>query len=72
LTTTDLNQPPPEIPIPQNDDSTKHLKRMKLPNFSLIATSGKTFNLGDIKGKFVIYCYPMTGQPNVALPDGCD
>jgi peroxiredoxin len=45
---------------------------MKLPPISLIATNGKTLHLGDIKGKLVIYCYPMTGQPNVALPDGWD
>jgi peroxiredoxin len=45
---------------------------MKLPNVSLSATNGKTVNLGTIKGKLVIYCYPMTGQPNVALPDDWD
>jgi len=69
---TNINQLPPDLPIPQDDGSTNHLKGMKLPNVSLIATNGKTINLGDIKGKLVIYCYPMTGQPNVALPDGWD
>ncbi len=70
--TTNLNQLPTDLPIPQDDGSTNHLKGMKLPNVSLIATNGKTINLGRIKGKLVIYCYPMTGQPNVALPDGWD
>ena len=69
---TNINQLPPDLPVPQDDGSTNHLKGMKLPNVSLIATNGKTINLGDIKGKLVIYCYPMTGQPNVALPDGWD
>jgi peroxiredoxin len=69
---TNLNQLPIDLPIPQDDGSTNHLKGMKLPNISLNATNGKTVNLGEIKGKLVIYCYPMTGQPNVALPDGWD
>ena len=69
---TNLNQLPIGLPIPQDDGSTNHLKGMKLPNVSLNATNGKAVNFGDIKGKLVIYCYPMTGQPNVALPDGWD
>lgn len=47
-----------------------HLKGMKLPNVSLNATNGETIYFGSIKSKVVIYCYPMTGQPNVDLPDG--
>ena len=69
---TNLNQLPINLPIPQDDGSTNHLKGMKLPNVSLNATNGKAVNFGDKKGKLVIYCYPMTGQPNVALPDGWD
>ncbi len=69
---TNLNQLPRDLPVPQDDGSTNHLKGMKLPNVSLIGTNGKTVNFGDIKGKLVIYCYPMTGQPNVSLPDGWD
>jgi peroxiredoxin len=45
---------------------------MKLPHISLNVINGRTLNFGDIKGKLVIYCYPMTGQPNAALPDGWD
>jgi peroxiredoxin len=67
-----LNQLPADLPVPQDDGSTNHLRGMKLPNLSLFATNGKALNVGDIKGKLVIYCYPMTGQPNVALPDGWD
>ena len=60
------------MPIPKDDGTTNHLQGMKLPNISLKATNGKTINLGEIKGRLVIYCYPMTGQPNVALPKGWD
>jgi peroxiredoxin len=45
---------------------------MKLPSILLLATGGTTINLGQIRGRLVIYCYPMTGQPNVPLPDGWD
>ncbi len=69
---TNLNQLPSDLPIPHDDGSTHHLRGMRLPNISLSATNGKAINLGGIKGKLVIYCYPMTGQPNVALPDGWD
>jgi peroxiredoxin len=69
---TNLNQLPTDLPIPQDDGSTNHLQGIQLPNISLQATNGKILNLGDIKGKLVIYCYPMTGQPNVALPEGWD
>jgi len=69
---TNLNQLPTDLPIPQDDGSTNHLKGLKLPNFSLNATNGKAINLADIRGKLVVYCYPMTGQPNVALPEGWD
>jgi len=69
---TNLNQLPTDLPIPQDDGLTHHLKGMSLPDVSLNATNGKEINFGEIKGKLVIYCYPMTGQPNIALPDGWD
>jgi peroxiredoxin len=67
-----FNELPADLPIPQDDGSTNHLKGMKLPKVSLQASNGKRIDLADIKGRLVIYCYPMTGQPNVALPDGWD
>ena len=33
---------------------------------------GRMIELSAIKGRLVIYCYPMTGRPNVPLPDGWD
>jgi peroxiredoxin len=67
-----LSQLPDDLPVPQDDGSTDHLNGLRLPQISLRSTSGKDIDLGQIKGKLVIYCYPMTGQPNVALPDGWD
>jgi len=69
---TNLNQLPSDLPIPQDDGAANHLVGMRVPTLLLGATTGKELNLGDIKGRLVIYCYPMTGQPNVALPDGWD
>jgi peroxiredoxin len=69
---TNLNQLPIDLPIPEDDGATAHLKGMHLPNVSLLATNGLSIDIGAIQGWLVIYCYPMTGQPNVALPDGWD
>ena len=69
---TNVYEIPPGLPIPQDDGSTDHLKGLRLPNISLKATDGSTVSFGNISNRLVIYCYPMTGQPNVALPDGWD
>lgn len=69
---TNLNQLPTDLPIPQDDGGANHLLGMRLPKILLASTTGKQLNLGEIPGRLVIYCYPMTGQPNVALPDGWD
>ena len=69
---TNLNQLPTDLPIPQDDGAANHLVGMSVPTLVLAATTGEGINLGDIKGRLVIYCYPMTGQPNVALPEGWD
>lgn len=67
-----LSQLPTDLPIPQDDGAAAHLKGMQIPDISLYATTGKKLNPGDIQGRLAIYCYPMTGQPNVALPEGWD
>lgn len=69
---TNLNQLPGDLPIPQDDGAADHLVGMRLPAISLETTTHSQFNLGQTQGRIVIYCYPMTGQPNVPLPDGWD
>ena len=69
---TNFNQLPSNLPIPQDDGAADHLFGMHLPSLTLNATTASRFNLGESKGRLVIYCYPMTGQPNVALPEGWD
>ena len=65
-----LNQLPADLPIPLDDGQAAHLVGMRLPDFSLPSTSGKPFKFSQ--EKLVIYIYPLTGQPNAALPDGWD
>ena len=67
-----LNQLPTDLPAPQDDGACKHLVGMALPNVALLATDGSMVNLSQLPGRTVIYCYPMTGQPNVPLPQGWD
>jgi peroxiredoxin len=69
---TNLNQLPTDLPAPQDDGAANHLVGMRLPNISLSTTRDSKLNLGQFQGRLVIYCYPMTGQPNVALPEGWD
>jgi len=69
---TNLNQLPTDLPVPQDDGSCNHLVGMLLPNVALLATDGSMVNLSQLAGRLVIYCYPMTGQPNVPLPEGWD
>jgi peroxiredoxin len=44
----------------------------RLPHLVLPATDGSDLDLAAIPGRFVIYIYPMTGRPDVPLPDGWD
>ena len=69
---SNYNELPVNLPVPVDDGATRHLKGLRLPSFNLEATNGKIINLGEIHTRLVIYCYPMTGQPNVALPEGWD
>jgi len=67
-----LNQLPDNLPVPLDDGAVDHLWGLTLPKISLQSTQGKLIPIGDIAGRVVLYCYPMTGQPGVPLPDGWD
>ena len=70
--THDPNVLPAGIPAPQDDGGARHLVGMKLPDLALPATSGGPVNLAKIEGRTVVYIYPRTGVPGVALPEGWD
>ena len=58
--------------MPQDDGACNHLVRFKVPGIALASTCGGSMNLSGQKGRTVVYCYPMTGVPGVALPAGWD
>lgn len=60
------------IPAPSDDGAARHLTGRMLPDLALVATTGVRVNLARLAGRVVLYAYPMTGQPGVALPDGWD
>ncbi|HSQ81369.1 MAG TPA: peroxiredoxin [Casimicrobiaceae bacterium] len=69
---TNLSQLPADLPRPVDDGAAAHLAGELLPRIALPSTDGTTVNLADLAGRWVIYIYPMTGRPDVALPDGWD
>jgi peroxiredoxin len=70
---TDFTQLPPDLPVPQDDGAADHLPGRRVPDVTLTATSGEAVALGELgPGRTIIYIYPMTGRPDVALPEGWD
>ncbi len=63
---------PQDLPVPLDDGASDRLLGKNLPNVILASTSGNQINLADIKGRIVLYCYPMTGQPGIKLPEDWD
>jgi peroxiredoxin len=61
-----------KIPAPSDDGAAKHLIGMAIPSVPLASTDGRTVDLVSLPGTTVVYAYPMTGRPDVALPDGWD
>jgi peroxiredoxin len=68
----DPNLLPAGLPVPQDDGAARHLAGMRLPAIVLPATDGGEVDLARLAGRTVVYIYPRTGQPGVALPDGWD
>ena len=68
-----LNELPANLPRPKDDGGARHLKGMAIPDIALPSTANRLVNLAKITApRTVIYCYPMTGQPGKALPQGWD
>jgi peroxiredoxin len=63
---------PKNLPVPLDDGAADHLKGMGLVKIALPSTDGEIVELASLPGRFVIYIYPMTGQPGVPLPEGWD
>ena len=63
---------PSDLPAPLDDGAADHLTGLFLPEIQLNATNGEIVTLNNLQGKYVIYIYPMTGQPGTALPEDWD
>ncbi|MFL5973587.1 MAG: peroxiredoxin [Solirubrobacterales bacterium] len=62
---------PSGLPAPPDDGAADHLVGSHLPPIALRATSGRDVVLASLP-LVVVYVYPRTGTPGVALPDGWD
>ena len=64
---------PANLPRPVDDGAANHLRGMILPRLALRSTAGQMVYLSDPGSLItVVFCYPMTGVPGKALPEGWD
>lgn len=70
--TDNLYQLPSGLPEPVDDGSCAHLAGMRVPSIALAATDGTSVDLSQVPGWTVVYCYPRTGRPDEAPPQGWD
>jgi peroxiredoxin len=71
----DPTQLPAGLPVPADDGAAAHLTGMTMPPVALPSTSGGAIRADTVPdgfGRLIIYAYPLTGLPGVALPDGWD
>jgi peroxiredoxin len=67
------SQLPEGLPVPIDDGAADHLVGLPAPRLSLPSTNGGVVALDALgPGRTVLYLYPMTGRPGVALPPGWD
>ncbi|WP_257304733.1 peroxiredoxin [Geothrix campi] len=69
---TNLSHLPQDLPRPTDDGAAAHLEGLFLPKLTLASTDGASVNLAGLSGRWVIYVYPLTGRPDIPLPDGWD
>lgn len=68
---TDYMSLPDDLPVPEDDGAADHLDGLELPPLVLACTDGDPVDLARLgPGLAVLYVYPMTGTPGVALPEG--
>lgn len=67
-----LSQRPDHLPLPIDEGGASHLEGAFLPDLNLASTDGASVNPARLKGQWVLYIYPMTGRPDIPLPEGWD
>lgn len=69
--TVDLYRQPDDSARPADDGAADHLIGLKMPKITLLGTHGDRVRLHDLgPGRSIIYLYPLTGRPDIDLPDG--
>lgn len=63
---------PANLAAPEDDGAARHLAGTRLPSVALGSTDGAPIDLATLGGRTVVYIYPRTGRPGVALLDGWD
>jgi peroxiredoxin len=61
-----------KLPVPENDGAARHLLGAPIADVALPSTAGGDVSLAKLPGRSVLFIYPMTGTPGMALPDGWD
>ncbi len=61
-----------KLPVPEDDGAAAHLPGARLAGIPLPLTTGGVVDLSALPGRTVLFIYPMTGRPGVALPEGWD
>ncbi len=65
-----LEELPGDLPVPVDDGGADHLLNTLLPAIELPATIGDTIDVSAVGAPWaVLYVYPMTGRPDLELPD---
>jgi peroxiredoxin len=67
-----LYEVPEDLLVPVDDGACDYLPGMLLPSVYLGSTTGELVDLSALAGTTVVYCYPLTGRPDLALPEGWD
>ena len=64
---------PVNLPVPQDDGAARHLPGRTLPPLTFPATDGTDIALDTVSaGRWVLFVYPLTGDPGVDMPRGWD
>lgn len=61
-----------KLPVPEDDGAARHLPGAPVADIPLPSTAGGDVSLARLPDRTVLFIYPMTGTPGVALPDGWD
>ncbi len=67
----DINQLPPNLPVPLDDGACDHLPGLSVPSIKLKTTRNRLLDLSRVDApRVIVYIYPRTGQADTPVPAG--